>query len=523
MRTHRFLVVLLFLSLSHSRAQVNVLTWHNTNKRDGRNTTETILTPANVNMSTFGLLFTIPVDGKVDAQPLYVQGLTVAGAKHNVLFVATENDSVYAFDADAGALLWHRSVFGVGETPSDNRSCDQVEPTIGVTATPVINQSFGPHGTIYVEAMSKNSSGQYFHRLHALDLTTGTEEFGGPVTIAPTYKGTGDGSSGGEVRFDPGQYKERAALLNLKGLIYLGFSSHCDIRPYTGWLVGFDAYTLMQTNVINVTPNGSGGAIWMSGAGPAATGTDIYILTANGTFDAKLNASGFPTSGDYGNAFVKLETASGEWGITDYFTMSNTTTESSDDTDFGSGGVLLMGNVYDANKNVRELAVGAGKDTNLYVVDRTNLGKYSPNGNDIFQVLPDAFAKGIFSSPAWLAPYLFYGPSDAPIQAFQFSGGKFAAAPSSKTSESFGYPGATPSISCNGQENAILWAVGNHSTAVLYAYDALDLSNELYNSNLAANDRDHFGAGNKFITPTIANGKVYVGTTTGVGVFGLLK
>src|ERR1700722_6590469 len=250
-------------------AGTDVTTYHNDIARTGQNTTETKLTQANVNSTTFGLLRNLAVDGLVDAEPLYLSQLSVAGAAHNVVFIVPEHDSVYAFDSDTGAQLWKVSLLGSGEIPSDNRGCSQVTPGIGITSTPVINREAGAHGIVYAVAMSKNGS-TYFQRLHALDVTTGAELEGGPVTVQATYPGTGANSSGGQVVFDPGQYKERAALLLLNGVIYTGWSSHCDFNPYTGWIMGYNASTLAQMSVLNLTPNGSEGSIWQSGGGLAA-------------------------------------------------------------------------------------------------------------------------------------------------------------------------------------------------------------------------------------------------------------
>src|SRR5438105_8258606 len=267
----------------------DVLTWHNDNARSGDNFTENILTPSNVNANSFGKLFNIPVDGKVDAQPLYVSNLALSGGgTHNVLLVATEHDSVFAFDADTGAKVWQASMLNPGETTSDVRNCSQIVPEIGVTATPVIDRKSGPHGTMYVVAMSKQGSGNYFQRLHALDLATGAEEFGGPVDIHASFPGSGDGSKSGTIIFDPGQYDDRAGLLLVNGVVYTSWSSHCDIRPYTGWIIGYDERTLAQRSVLNITPNGSDGAFWSSGGGLASDGSSLYALAGNGTFDATL-------------------------------------------------------------------------------------------------------------------------------------------------------------------------------------------------------------------------------------------
>jgi hypothetical protein len=302
--------------------------------------------------------------------------------------------------------------------------------------------------------------------------------------------------------------------------VYLAWASHCDFRPYTGWIMGYNASTLAQTTVLNVTPNGNEGAIWGSGAGMAADNAgNIFLLDANGVFDTTLNSSGFPESGDYGNAFLHLTTKGG-LAVADYFEMYNEQTENNFDTDLGSGGTLLVSE-KDKTGKVWQLAVGAGKDSNLYVVDRTNMGKFNTKSNNVYQELAGALPGGIWSMPAAFNNNLYYGPVSSPILKFQFMNAKLHTTATAKTSNSFAYPGATPSISANAGQNAIMWASENTNPAVLHAYNAQTLV-ELYNTNQAANDRDHFGAGNKYITPMIANGKVYVGTTNGVGVFGLL-
>jgi hypothetical protein len=274
----------------------DVLTYHNNNYRNGLNNLETQLTLGNVNYHSFGLLFVLQADGLVDAEPLYISSLNIGGEKHNVLIVATEHDSVYAFDADSGATLWHVTTLKPGETPSDDRGCSQVTPEIGITSTPVIYRLANGASAIYVVAMSKDSSGNYHQRLHALNAVNGAELLGGPVDIAAKYPGTGDDSKNGYVFFDPAQYKERSGLLLANATIYLAWASHCDYRPYTGWIMGYSAKTLAQTTVLNVTPNGNEGAIWGSGAGMTAdTEGNIFLLDANGVFDSTLNAQGFPS------------------------------------------------------------------------------------------------------------------------------------------------------------------------------------------------------------------------------------
>ncbi len=515
------LLACLYLASVRIATPQDVLTYHNDIARTGQNLAETILAPNNVNSTSFGKLFTLSVDGKVDAQPLYASNVVIPGqGTHNLLIIVTEHDSAYGFDADTGSQIWKVSLLQSGETTSDTRSCSQVTPEIGITATPVIDRTRGPNGAIYVVAMSKNG-GTYFHRVHALDLTTGAELFGGPVNVQATYPGNGDNSSGGLVTFDPKQYKERPGLLLMNGIVYTAWGSHCDIQPYTGWVMGYDAGTLAQSTVLNVVPNGGEGGIWMAGAGIAADNSgNIFLLDGNGDFDTTLNSSGAPANGDYGNAFLKVSTAN-SLAVADYFEMDNESAENGTDTDLGSGGALVLPDQTDGSGTVWHLAVGAGKDSNLYLVNRDSMGKFSSSNNSIYQELSGALPGGIWSMPAYFSGTIYYGPVGSPLYAFQFSNAKLLASPAAQTSNSFGYPGTIPSVSANTSSNGIVWAAENTSPAVLHAYNAVSLA-ELYSSNQAANSRDHFGAGNKFITPTIVNGKVYVGTTSGVGVFGLL-
>jgi immunoglobulin I-set domain protein len=503
-------------------SSVDVVTYHYDNMRSGQNLSETTLTPANVNAAAFGKKGEFLVDGKVDAQPLYLSQLNVGGQMKNVLYVATEHGSVYAFDADSingttSTFLWQTSTLGSGETTSDNRGCGQVTPEIGITATPVIDRA---RNAIYVVAMSKNSSGSYFQRLHALDLSTGAELFGGPTTITATYPGTGDNSSGGNVVFDPAQYKERPGLLEVNGTIYTTWSSHCDFQPYTSWVMAFSAGTLAQTSVLNLVPNGSEGGIWMSGTAPAADSAgNIFFLEGNGTFDTTLTTQGFPSNNDCGNCFVKLST-SGSLALADYFTPHNTVSESNADLDFGSGGAILLPDVMDAGGTTRHLAVGAGKDAIIYMADRDNMGKFNANADQIYQEIASQLGGQTFSMPAYFNGTVYFGAVGDALKAFPLTYAKLAGTPASQSTHSFSFPGTTPSVSANGATNGIVWAIEN-SGAILFAYDATNLAKELYDSNQAANNRDRF-SGNKFITPMVVNGKVYVGTPNSVAVFGLL-
>jgi hypothetical protein len=503
----------------------DVVTYHNDIARTGQNLQETILTPGNVNPSSFGKLFSFPVDGIIDAEPLYLSAVSIPGkGTHNVVYTVTENDSVYAFDADTGTQLWQVPVLRSGESPSDNRRCSQISPQIGITSTPVIDRSSGPNGTIYLVAMSKNSSNTYFQRIHALDITTGDEEFGGPVAIEAKYPGTGDNSHNGYVVFDPAHYAERHALLLLNGVIYTAWTSHCDYRPYTGWVIGYNESTLAQAGVLNVTPNGSEGSIWQSGAGIASDGQNLFFLDANGTFEPTLDKRGFPIKGDYGNGFLKVSTTNNKLRVADYFNMFNTMSESDADDDLGSGGVVVLPPMKDINGKVRFLAVGAGKDHNIYIVDRTNMGKFNPADNDaVYQKINGVLRAGEWGTSAYFNRNLYFGPQGNRLLQFQFSHAKLSTLPLSKSKTSFPYPGSTPSISANGSNNGIVWAI-EHSDPndVLHAYRAGNLASELYNSNKAGGQRDQLGTASHFGTAMIVNGKVYVGTTNNVTVFGLL-
>ena len=498
----------------------DVVTYKNDNSRTGANTTESVLTLSNVASASFGKLRFLGTDGKVDAQPLYLSGLSVQGATHNVVFVATENDSVYAFDSDTGATLWHVSLLGSGETVNDlpPYGCGQVTPTIGVTSTPVIDRTAG---TLYLVAMSKTTANSTYHqRLHALNLTTGAEQTGSPVDITATYP-----TLGGTATFDPAQYEERAALLLSQGVIYTSWTSHCDVPPYSGWVIAYNQSTLARAGVFNAAPNsgGAGPAIWMSGGGPAADGAgNVYLLTANGAFETALDALGFPNQSDYGNSFLKLTLSNGSFSVTDYFSMYNTVSQSGADLDLGSGGIVLLPDLADSGAIPRHLAVGAGKDGHLYVVDRDSMGKFHSTGNSIWQDLAGVLGGGIWSTPAYFNGGVYYGPVNGSLRVFAVQNAKLGTTPSSSSGMSFGYPGTSPAISANGSSNGIVWAHENSSPAVLHAFDAGNLTHELYNSTQAANNRDQLGAGNKFITPMIADGKVFVGGQNGVAVFGIL-
>jgi hypothetical protein len=433
----------------------------------------------------------------------------------------TEHASVYAFDADTNTQLWQRSLLGSGETTSDDRHCGQITPEIGITSTPVIDRTRGTAGVLYAVAMSKDASGGIHQRLHAIDLVTGSETLGGPTEITATYPGTGANSSNGVTAFDPQQYAERQALTLVNGNVYLAWTSHCDQGTYGGWVMAYSADTLSQTSALNLTPNGSEGSVWMSGAGMASDGAFLYLLDANGTFDATLNAQGFPIAGDYGNAFLKLS-ISPRLGVADYFATFDTVVQSARDADLGSGGALVLPDQADESGTTRHLALGAGKDSKIYVVNRDAMGKFNTSANQIWQEIDGQLPGGVFGMPAYYNHVVYFGSVGDNLKAFPVTAALLATTPASHSPGTFPYPGATPSVSANGSSNGIVWAAENGAVGALHAFNASDLSQELYNSNQSG-PRDTFGAGNKFITPMIAHGHVYVGTTNGVAVFGLLK
>ena len=483
-------------------SSLDVTTYKYDLARTGLNSQETVLTTSNVKSATFGLLRVLPGDGAVFAEPLYLSALNIGGSLHNVVFVATEHNSVYAYDADSGIKLWQVSVNGAGETTSDDRSCDQISPEIGITATPVIDRGAGPHGILYVVAMSRDSAGGYHQRIHALDVTNGAESLSGPTEIAATYPT----AVGGVTTFDPGAYKDRAGLLLLNGEIYTTWASHCDDDPYTGWIIAYSGATLARTRVLNIAPNSNnlGPAIWQSGGAPAA------------------DANGFPSAQDYGNSFLKIATTGNSLSVVDYFTMWNEVSESNADLDLGGGGAMLLPDLTDVTGATKHLAMGAGKDGNIYVVSRDSLGKFNASKNDIWQEV-DQGGHQIRSTPAYFNGRIYVSARDIGLAAFSITSAKLSASPTSQTSVTFGFPGTIPVVSANGTANGIVWAASATNPGVLYAWDATNLATQLYSSSQAASGRDNFGAANKYNSPTVVAGKVLVGTKTGVAVFGLLN
>ncbi|GFO54938.1 hypothetical protein GMSM_19450 [Geomonas sp. Red276] len=518
--------LLCFLCFPVSSTAVTVPTQHNDAARSGQNVSETVLTTANVSVNTFGKLFSRSVDGQIYAQPLYLPNVPIQGSSHNVVFAATMHNSVYAFDADdpaASAPLWQVNL-GTSVPATDiSSSYLDITPEIGVLATPVIDPG---SGTIYVVAKSKET-GSYHFRLHALDVASGGEKFGGPVEITAQVRGSGDGSSGGVVTLDPLHHLNRPGLLLLNGTLYLGFGSVGDISPYHGWVLAYNAGTLQQTGVFNTTPNGSQGAIWQAGKGLAADASgNIYLMTGNGTFDASSGGSG------YGDSVLKLSTASG-LSVADYFTPFNQATLSANDADLGSGGPMLIPGT--------SLMTCMGKDGVMRLIDTLNLGKYSSTANnDVqeFQAIPSGsiFMGGtIYWNSPISGPSLYvWGPNDY-LKQYRFTGSSLQTTPVSQSTmtEFGGNSNSVPlSLSANGSQagSGIVWASAayqqdpNQQTVpgILRAFDAGNLSTELWNSKQNA-ARDDVGSYAKFSPPTVANGKVYLATFSNqLHAYGLL-
>jgi len=496
-------------------------TWRNDNARTGQNRQELLLTPATVNPAKFGKVFSFRVDGEVYAQPLYVPNVQVPGqGARNVVYVATEHDTVYAFDADGRTTspLWAKSLIPAGGTtvplPSPDLVCpDIIHPEIGITGTPAIDPQTN---TLYVVGATKENS-NFVQRLHALDIATGAEKFGGPKAIQASVRGIGAGGDGqGNIPFDSLRQNQRAALLLSGGRVYIAWASFCDTDPYHGWLLGYAAANLQQVAVFNATPNGTEGAIWQSGAGPSADSNgNIYVITGNGTFDRDTGGV------DFGDSFLKLN--ANLTTVHDFFTPFNQALLSEADLDVGSGGALLLPDQPGAHPH---LIVGGGKEGKLYLVDRDNMGKFH-SGDDSqivqsFSVSPEGF----FSTPAFWENNIYIAGNGDFLKAFRLSGGLLSTTPTSQSSAFFGYPGATPAISSNGSTNGIVWVLqtegfATFEPAILRAYDATDLSVEVYNSTLAG-PRDQAGPAVKFAVPTVANGRVYVGTGNEVTVYGPL-
>ncbi len=497
-----------------------VLMHHNDLGSTGQNLNETVLTPANVNQTLFGKLFSYPLDGAAYAQPLYVSNVPIAGGTHNVVYVATQHDTVDAFDADGGAsapfwsMNFTNASAGITTVPGTDLGVGGVFAEVGITGTPVIS---GKAGTLFVVAMTKEN-GQYFHKLHALDITNGKERPNSPVTIQPSVAGSGIGSSGGQIAFQSLYQLQRSALLLLNGTVYVAFASYNDKGPYHGWIVGYDISSLQQTIAWNATPNGQKGGIWMSGASPSADSAgNIFVIVGNGTFDAN---NGGP---DYGDSFLKLTPNGGTLSVSDYFTPFDQQNLAANDIDVGSAGFTLL---PDQPGAVPHLGVSAGKAGKIYLLNRDNLGKFqSGSDSQIVQSLPAALGSAAndndySTATHWQGNIYFIGNGDV-VKQFQLTNGQLSTTPVAQGSQQYGYPGGNMSISANGGSGGILWAIEAGGINILHAYDATNVSNELYNSNQAGT-RDKFGAAIRFTVPTVINGKVYLAGKTELAVFGLL-
>jgi len=489
----------------------SVTTWGYAIQRNNVNTKEYILTPTNVGVATFKKMFSYPVDGYIYGQPLFVPGLKVNGATHNVVYVATENNSVYAFDADGAGQLWKKS-FG-SAIPSSNVHGTGVAPVIGITATPVIDTALG---NIYV-ANRQFKSGVYSHSLHSLNLLTGADNAGSPVTITGSVSGTGYDAVNGKVTFNPKTASDRSALLELNGTIYVAFGSYGDTDPYHGWIIGFSATSLARTAVFNITPNGKRGGIW--GAPLASDGTYLYTATGNGTSDHTARGP------DWGDSYLKLSTAGGMLSFFDFFTPFNESTLTADDRDLGSAMATLMPTF--SSSPYPHIMIGAGKEGRIYVVSRDNMTGFN-SSDQIVQSIPNAVGKAINTSdlarnysspPFWNGNVYFSGTNDS-IKRFHLSTktSTLNKMPSDLSPTTYAFPGSNVVVSANGNGSGILWAV-ERGASVLHAYDATKLSTELYNTSQNS-ARDALGSSVKFAPPLVIHGKVYVGTRDHLVIYG---
>jgi uncharacterized protein (TIGR03437 family) len=518
----RLIGLVLFLAVE-ALPQASVTTYRNNLARTGENLQETILTPSNVTPDQFGKLFSHPVDGQVYAQPLYLPSVAIPGKGiHNVVFIATAHDTVYAFDADSNsginaAPLWQVSLADAtaGERPAnltDVQGCNSMTPEIGITGTPVIDTATG---TLYVIALTIRD-GSFIHRLHALDIGTGAERPGSPGMVAAFVSGTGDGlfSHDGVVSFHPYLQKNRAGLLLLNGVVYTAWTSYCDGGPYHGWVIGYDAKTLRRLSVFNSSPNSWQSSFWMGGAAPAADSDgNIYVISGNGIFDADANGA------DFGDSFLKLSSTGG-LAVADYFTPFNQEYLNRNDLDLGSSAAVLLSDAAGSSAHPH-LLISAGKEGRVYLVDRDQMGRFNRAGDRIVQSLEGAIGP-LYGGPAYFNHTVYFSASHDVLKAFSISNGQLATVPASQAKQVFDYPGAIPTISANGSADGIVWLLEGSSGGTLHAYDASNVGNEIYNSQMNG-PRDGLGSFVRFTIPTVANGKVYAGTGSSLAVFGRLN
>jgi len=492
------------------------------NARTGAYLNETTLTPRNVNQRQFGKLFTLKVDGDIYAQPLFLARVQIPGkGRHDVVFVATEHDSVYAFDAygKPSAPLWKVSLLQGDATtvPAEDVSCPFTQPELGITSTPVIDAK---SGTLYVLARTKKPhlpvNHQYHQQLHALAVSTGAEKFAGPMEIQATVHGSGAGSTGGNLAFEPLRENPRAALLLSNGMVYLTWASSCDVGPYHGWVMAYDSRNLKQKAVFNTSPDADDSGIWASDTGPASDKDgNVFVATGNGRFDVAKGGK------DYGDTLLKLRLDSQNLRPIDYFTPFNADELDAKDHDLGSGGVMLL---PDQSGPHPHLAVIGGKGPMIYVVDRDHLGHYQRTSNNhAVQTIPTS--GGIYGSMAYWNHQVYVLSDHDSLRDFEVKDGKltFKAASSFK----FEDHAATPTVSANGDKNGIVWVMSSKGwdspdrRAVLYAADASNIARQLYSSNQNA-ARDGIGYALRFNIPTIVKGHVYVGAKGELDVYGLL-
>jgi len=520
LKTRCSVVVFAFVAIT---AKAQVTTSQYDNLRTGATLTEKILTPQNVSTKQFGRLGAFKVDGPVYAQPLFLPSVEVPGrGKHDVLFVATEHDSVYAFDATrpGDPPLWQVSFLdkarGVVPVSEDDVQCPFIRPEVGITSTPVIDLK---SGTLYVLARTsiRHAVGdnEYFQHLHALAITTGVEKFGGPKLISASVPGKGSGATSGQVAFDPLHENPRAALLLANGALYLTWASSFDVDPYHGWVMTYDAQTLAQRAVLNVDPDGSEAGIWLSDTGPAADADgNIYVPTGNGTFDAGSGGR------DYGDTVLKLD--GGSLAVRDYFTPHDQDRISNADADIGSSGPTLL---PDQPGPHRHLLLQPTKDSTIYVIDRDNMGKFHRDSDALVQTIH--MGGGGYGAIAYWNGHAYFAASDDFLRGYAIKNGQLAVSASSTMK--FANPGATPSVSANGNKNAIVWAIATKTwngpdtkPAVLYAFDATKLGQPIYTSEQNS-QRDRAALATRFVIPVVVNGRVYFGTRSEVEVYGLLK
>jgi len=521
-----FVTFVLVLCSTLLSAQVAVTTYQNDNYRSGTNTHESILTLGNVNVSQFGRRAVFPVQGFVYAQPLYVPNVNIGGVLHNVVYIATEHDQVYAFDVNSGQQLWRKNLL-IGSGPllqvspvsSSDVDCDDLVPEIGITGTPVIDTATNE---IFLVAKTKEydlrtHTTTFFQTLYALDIRSGALRTP-PHRIFASFSGSGSGTQTGSLTFDPRVEGQRAALLLQNGQVIVAEASHCDLGAYHGWLLAFNELVLYPSGIYVDTPNGREGGYWGGGSGPAADSSGgIYLTTGNGTYDS---------NSDYGDSILRLSWSTSGFALTDYFTPWDQGNLDYYDIDLGSGGVTLLpdqpGSTYP------HLLVQAGKEGTIDLVNRDNMGHFHPNNDDqIVQTLPFIIG-GVWGAPAFWNNNVYFGGQYDHLKAFGYDpqAQLLSTGPTSQSSWVFNFPGPTPAVSSNGTSNGIVWIIQSDQygggTAVLRAYNANNLNTELYNSQQNPS-RDGAGYAVKFTVPTIADGHVFVGAENQVSMYGLLQ